>query len=48
MYRKMFALRTFRRRLVVTLLAFLGATVTVTQLVLWISGLKGGPPPDRA
>lgn len=42
MYRKMFALRTFRRRLVVTLLAFLGATVTVTQLVLWISGLKGG------
>ena len=42
MYRKMFTLRTYRRRLVVTLLAFLGATVTVTQLVLWISGVKGG------
>jgi hypothetical protein len=42
MYRKLFALRTFRRRVAVTLLAFLGATVTVTQLVLWISGLKGG------
>lgn len=42
MYRKLFALRTYRRRLVVTLLAFLGATVTVTQLVLWISGVKGG------
>lgn len=44
MYRKLFALRTYRRRLVVTLLAFLGATVTVTQLVLWVSGLKGGTP----
>ena len=43
MYRKLFALRSYRRRLVVTLLAFLGATVTVTQLVLWISGIKGGP-----
>lgn len=42
MYRQLFALRAYRRRLVVTLLAFLGATVTVTQLVLWISGLKGG------
>jgi hypothetical protein len=43
MYRKLFALRSYRRRLIVTLLAFLGATVTVTQLVLWISGIKGGP-----
>lgn len=43
MYRKLFALRAYRRRLVVTLLAFLGATVTVTQLILWISGIKGGP-----
>jgi hypothetical protein len=43
MFWKLFALRTYRRRLVVTLLAFLGATVTVTQLVLWISGIKGGP-----
>jgi hypothetical protein len=43
MYRQLFALRTFRRRLVVSLLTFLGATVTVTQLVLWISGTKGGP-----
>lgn len=42
MYRKLFALRTYRRRVLVTLLAFLGATVTVTQLVLWISGIKGG------
>jgi Domain of unknown function (DUF6430) len=42
MYRRLFALRTYRRRLVVILLAFLGATVTVTQLVLWISGVKGG------
>lgn len=43
MYRRLLGLRTYRRRLVVTLLAFLGATVTVTQLVLWISGNKGGP-----
>jgi hypothetical protein len=43
MYRKLFTLRTYRRRLAVTLLAFLGATVTVTQLVIWISGTKGGP-----
>jgi Domain of unknown function (DUF6430) len=43
MYWKLFALRTYRRRVLVTLLAFLGATVTVTQLVLWISGTKGGP-----
>jgi hypothetical protein len=42
MYRKPFALRTYRRRFIVTLLAFFGATVTVTQLVLWISGVKGG------
>lgn len=42
MYRRLLALRTYRRRLVVTLLAFLGATVTVTQLVIWISGIKGG------
>ena len=42
MYRKLFALRTYRRRFTVTLLAFFGATVTVTQLVLWISGVKGG------
>jgi Domain of unknown function (DUF6430) len=44
MYRRLFALRTYRRRLVVTLFAFLGATATITQLVLWISGLKGGAP----
>jgi Domain of unknown function (DUF6430) len=42
LYRRLFALRTYRRRLAVTLLAFLGATVTVTQLVLWISGTNGG------
>jgi hypothetical protein len=42
MYRKLFTLRTYRRRFIVTLLAFFGATVTVTQLVLWISGVKGG------
>ena len=42
MYRNLFALRTYRRRFIVTLLAFFGATVTVTQLVLWISGVKGG------
>jgi Domain of unknown function (DUF6430) len=43
MYWKLFALRTYRRRVLVTLLAFLGATVTITQLVLWISAIKGGP-----
>jgi len=38
MYQKLFALRTYRRRLIVTLLAFFGATVTVAQLALWIAG----------
>jgi hypothetical protein len=38
MYRKLFGLRTYRRRLIVTLLAFFGATVTVAQLALWIAG----------
>jgi hypothetical protein len=42
MYRKLFTLRTYRRRAIITLLAFFGATVTVTQLALWISGVKGG------
>ena len=42
MYRILFALRTKRRRITITLLAFFGATVTVTQLVLWISGVKAG------
>jgi hypothetical protein len=42
MYRKLFALRTYRRRFIVTVLAIFGATVTITQLVLWISGVKGG------
>jgi hypothetical protein len=38
MYEKLFALRTYRRRLIVILLAFFGATVTVAQLALWIAG----------
>jgi hypothetical protein len=38
MYQKLFALRTYRRRLIVTLLAFFGATVTVAQIGLWIAG----------
>lgn len=42
MYRILLTLRTYRRRVVVTLLAFLGATVTVAQLALWISGTTGG------
>ena len=42
MYWKLFALRTYRRRVIITLLAFFGATVTLTQLVLWISGVAGG------
>jgi hypothetical protein len=42
MYRRLFALRTYRRRVIITLLAFFGATVTITQLVLWISGVKVG------
>jgi hypothetical protein len=41
-YRRLFVLRTFRRRLIVSLLAFFGATVTVAQLALWISGATGG------
>jgi hypothetical protein len=42
MYRTLFALRTYRRRVIIALLAFFGATVTVTQLALWISGVAGG------
>jgi Thoeris protein ThsA, Macro domain len=42
MYRKLFTLHTYRRRVIITLLAFFGATVTVTQLALWISGVTGG------
>jgi Thoeris protein ThsA, Macro domain len=42
MYRKLFALRAYRRRVIIILLAFFGATVSVTQLVLWISGVTGG------
>ena len=38
MYRKLLALRAYRRRLIVTLLAFFGATVTLAQLSLWIAG----------
>jgi hypothetical protein len=38
MYRKLFALRTYRRRVAITLLAFFGATVTAAQLALWIAG----------
>jgi len=42
MYRKLLGLRTYRRRVIITLLAFFGATVTATQLALWISGATGG------
>lgn len=42
MYHKLFMLRTYRRRVLVTLLAFFGATVTLVQLALWISGATGG------
>jgi hypothetical protein len=42
MYRKLFRLRTYRRRVAVSLLAFFGATVTLAQLALWISGATGG------
>jgi hypothetical protein len=42
MYQRLFTLRTYRRRVAVSLLAFFGATVTLAQLVLWISGVTGG------
>jgi Domain of unknown function (DUF6430) len=42
MYHKLFTLRTYRRRVAVTLLAFFGATVTLAQLALWVSGATGG------
>lgn len=42
MYKKLITLRTYRRRVAVTLLAFFGATVTLAQLALWISGTRGG------
>lgn len=42
MYKKLFTLRTYRRRVVVSLLAFFGATVTLAQIALWISGARGG------
>jgi antiphage defense system Thoeris ThsA-like protein len=42
MYQKLFSLRTYRRRVAVSLLAFLGATVTLTQLAVWISGASSG------
>jgi hypothetical protein len=42
MYQRLFTLRTYRRRVVVSLLAFFGATVTLAQLALWISGSTGG------
>jgi hypothetical protein len=42
MYRKLFTLRTFRRHVAISLLAFFGATVTLAQLTLWISGVTAG------
>jgi len=42
MYKKLLTLRTYRRRVAVSLLAFFGATVTLAQLGLWISGARGG------
>lgn len=42
MYRKLFALGTYRRRVIISLLAFFGATVTLVQFALWISGVTGG------
>jgi Thoeris protein ThsA, Macro domain len=43
MYWKLFALRTYRRRVLVTLLAFLGLQLPSPSWALWISGIKGGP-----
>jgi len=42
MYERLFTLRTYRRRVVVSILAFFGATVTLAQLAAWISGATGG------
>jgi Domain of unknown function (DUF6430) len=42
MYQRLLTLHTYRRRVVVSLLAFFGATVTLTQIALWISGASGG------
>jgi Domain of unknown function (DUF6430) len=42
MYRKLFALGTYRRRVIISLFAFFGATATLAQIALWISGITGG------
>lgn len=42
MYRKLFALSTYRRRVIISLFAFFGATATLAQIALWISGITGG------
>jgi hypothetical protein len=41
-YKKLLTLRSYRRRVTVTLLAFFGATASVGQLILWLIGVSGG------
>jgi Thoeris protein ThsA, Macro domain len=41
-YPKLFAVRSYRRSVGVTLLTFFGATATLGQIVLWVLGISGG------
>jgi hypothetical protein len=41
-YWQLLKLKSYRRRVTVSLLAFFGATVSVGQLILWVSGVPGG------
>lgn len=41
-YPKLLAVRSYRRSVGVTLLAFFGATATLGQIVLWVLGISGG------
>jgi hypothetical protein len=41
-YPRLLAVRSYRQRVGVTLLAFFGATATLGQIVLWVLGVNGG------
>jgi hypothetical protein len=42
MYRRLFAIKSYRRRVAVTILALFGATSSVSQVILWAAGINGG------
>jgi hypothetical protein len=41
-YPRLLAIRSYRQRVGVTLLAFFGATATLGQIILWVLGVSGG------